>query len=1064
MKQCITCSSNNIENVVEDNRILYYCKSCKTKNLRFNAKSNNFAAKEIDGNTVHISTAALIKKNNKYLFTNRNDYPFGFSLPVGHVYSGETIKKSLERKVLEETGLIVTKSTLICSTLFADCCKYGTDLHQWNIYECSVKGKIIPCFEVSEAKWIKKEDIEKLDLTAPIRYILSKINFIEKDYDLEERLSLDSYLSKNLSNNYTSIIRKIPFPVMIFNEDGILNKTSATAEKMLLALKNIDRYEYNLFMRNLTAIVKTSLRKKQDFTKELDYMGQRMRAIAGYSVKNEGPKEITISLEKIRHNEEEIKSTFAYQTSLALCAKSNHITILKSILRQMVTMFDLNSVSIMMKEKETLKTTIKICKDGLQSRKPLELKVGVGVAGWVAKNKKMLVVLDTSKNALFVDKANKPALSLLSIPVMSDNNVLAVLNLSKESGIHFTEDETRGAIMVSNRLALAIENKNLYESLQKDKKTLESVLGVTNPTALLDENLNIIFENLSAKQLFGNAQFITLFPEKELLHKFKKIFYSTLDTGKTQIKELKIKVAGKEKILKSTFSLLRDNNKKFVMIGSSDITQIRKREKTIHEQVQQITELFKITSMSTSGNEFFEKICERTNTLLNSKTTKILLYNDPFNLNTKNKNTDMEIKFAKKALENDTCYISNNTNKTFYNKSDYTKVIIAPLIIDKKTVGVIVSTNKKTNYNSQDLKLLSIIASRVSRRIESMIHTHEINENKLKLSSIIENTADGILVINQNNKIVIWNRAAEEITGFDNARNFLKKNRQVESYLYSAKEFTEKKMIVTNADNTKIWLEFILTKNKSEFENIDEYIVVIRDVTKEKNIELHQKEFIYTATHELRTPITAIKGYLSMIIEGDAGKINLIQKRYFERAYGASEKLNSLVEDLLNVARIDENRLLFDKTSFNISPLIDEILTEFRQKASIKNISLSKKDQANVEIEADIHKTKQALANLIDNAIKYTPPRGEIVVKINSSKNQANIEIIDNGVGIPKKDQHLVFNKFHRVYNSETIKAGGTGLGLFIVKNLIEKQGGKIDVDSKLGVGSTFKVALPLSK
>jgi signal transduction histidine kinase len=321
-------------------------------------------------------------------------------------------------------------------------------------------------------------------------------------------------------------------------------------------------------------------------------------------------------------------------------------------------------------------------------------------------------------------------------------------------------------------------------------------------------------------------------------------------------------------------------------------------------------------------------------------------------------------------------------------------------------------------------------------------------------------------------KVIIWNQAMERMTGFKNMDQYIKINPETITRLERVTtraarnngETIYNEVRIKNSDHQPQWLgiTYSFIKN-SATGNIGYMISVIRDITKEKAMDDRNKEFIYTTTHELRTPITAIKGYLSMILNGDAGTIDPKQRLYFNRVFQSTERLVLLVEGILNTARIESGHIVVTPKQFDVGPLIHEVMSDFKQKSEQKNIIIKTKVENGGTVWADYDLTKQALSNLVDNAIKYTP-KGEISISSRKKNGEVFITVSDTGVGIPKKELDLIFTKFYRVENSESVKAGGTGLGLFIVKNLIEKQGGRIDIESRLRKGTDISIIFTINK
>ena len=241
-----------------------------------------------------------------------------------------------------------------------------------------------------------------------------------------------------------------------------------------------------------------------------------------------------------------------------------------------------------------------------------------------------------------------------------------------------------------------------------------------------------------------------------------------------------------------------------------------------------------------------------------------------------------------------------------------------------------------------------------------------------------------------------------------------------------------------------------------------DYVLLYKKI---KEIDQMKDEFISIASHELRTPLTSIKGYLSLVLEGTYGKIeNKEMKEGLNRTTLSVQRLEVLVEDLLNVSRIEQGRLEVKNESVEIEPLIQEITDQLKIQADEKNllIEYTKSKEKLPSISADPEQLKQALINLIGNSIKYTE-KGSVKITTEIINNKMEIKIVDTGIGMSAEEQKHLFEKFHRVQNEKTKKIIGTGLGLWITKQIIELINGKIYLESMKDVGTQVTVELNLS-
>lgn len=228
-----------------------------------------------------------------------------------------------------------------------------------------------------------------------------------------------------------------------------------------------------------------------------------------------------------------------------------------------------------------------------------------------------------------------------------------------------------------------------------------------------------------------------------------------------------------------------------------------------------------------------------------------------------------------------------------------------------------------------------------------------------------------------------------------------------------------------------------------------------------------KSEFISVAAHQLRTPLSAVKWATKMVLDGDAGPINVEQKDLLDQGYKSNERMINLINDLLDVSRIEAGKLEYEFVSGQIEELIETTVQEFQQIVKHKPVDLKYHRPAEMlpKIKMDSVKLKMAIENIIDNAIKYTAPAGkvDVLLKLNKNKNKIEIIIADTGVGIPKDQIPQLFSKFFRAKNVIRMQTDGTGLGLFIAKEIVGKHGGNIWAESEEGKGTEMHFTLPLS-
>lgn len=271
------------------------------------------------------------------------------------------------------------------------------------------------------------------------------------------------------------------------------------------------------------------------------------------------------------------------------------------------------------------------------------------------------------------------------------------------------------------------------------------------------------------------------------------------------------------------------------------------------------------------------------------------------------------------------------------------------------------------------------------------------------------------------------------------------------------------KETVVQAWPQKRELELFSTPVNARVGNFLGRLYVFRDVTRDRQVDRMKSEFVSLVSHELRTPITSIMGYMDMVLDGDAGPLNGEQRQYLEIAQKNTNRLSSLVGDLLDVSRLESGAVQLKFATVDIRELVTEVL-------QLLGPVIRKKEQAITQelpidlppVSGDSDRLTQVITNLISNAHKYTPAGGTLAVSAKALDSKIVLEVRDTGVGLSPEEQARLFTKFFRADNPATKKVGGTGLGLWITRSLVEMHGGAITVESEPGKGSAFSFTLPV--
>ena len=347
----------------------------------------------------------------------------------------------------------------------------------------------------------------------------------------------------------------------------------------------------------------------------------------------------------------------------------------------------------------------------------------------------------------------------------------------------------------------------------------------------------------------------------------------------------------------------------------------------------------------------------------------------------------------------------------------------------------------------------------------------KIEEERDKTKLIITNFTDGLLVFNEKRELSSINPQAENffkikskeviekpVSELANIPNLLP---LVDILGREIKGIFRKEMKIREGLNIEVSSIPII----QEEEQIGT-LIVLHDITREKMIERMKTEFVSLAAHQLRTPISAIKWTLRMLLDGDLGKITEEQKDFIEKTYLSNERMINLINDLLDVTRIEEGRYLYKPVFTSIEPIVQFVINSSEKEIEGKKIKFEfKKPKRKLpKAKIDVEKIKLVIQNLLENAIRYTKLGGEMIISLKYTKEEIEFSIKDTGVGIPKDQQARVFTKFFRAANVIRMETEGSGLGLFIAKNIIEAHGGRIWFESEEGKGATFFFTLPVKK
>ncbi len=429
--------------------------------------------------------------------------------------------------------------------------------------------------------------------------------------------------------------------------------------------------------------------------------------------------------------------------------------------------------------------------------------------------------------------------------------------------------------------------------------------------------------------------------------------------------------------------------------------------------------------------------------------------------------------------------------------SQHRSAIVAPLIVGEVVSGAIMVFHRQVGYFTEDaLSMVQAIGSQVAisinnsqlyelirdqaERLGSMLRSQQVEASKQ--TAILEAVADGVLVTDSKNQINFVNNSAERILNIVSDKA-MGEPLEMFSGLFGKATQTWTQTIHTWSENPgdhhqeDTYAEQITLEDgrvllvhlapviwKKEFLGT---VSIFRDITHEVEVDRLKSEFVATVSHELRTPMTSIRGYTDILLMGAAGALNDNQKHFLDIVKTNTERLNTLVNDLLDISRIEAGRVTLSLQALDMREIANDVLADVLRRSQEENKPMKVKVEAPKKLPralGDMERVRQILGNLVENAYHYSDADGQIVVHMDQKNGSVFIDVKDEGIGIPAEAQERVFDRFYRGEDALVLATPGTGLGLSIVKQLVEMHNGKIWLKSTgvPGQGSTFSFTLPV--
>jgi PAS domain S-box-containing protein len=385
---------------------------------------------------------------------------------------------------------------------------------------------------------------------------------------------------------------------------------------------------------------------------------------------------------------------------------------------------------------------------------------------------------------------------------------------------------------------------------------------------------------------------------------------------------------------------------------------------------------------------------------------------------------------------------------------------------ENRYFGVMWAAYKKQHiFSESDISFLTTLAGQAALAVANIRLFLAVEASRRQLETILNSTPDPVLVTDASNRLILANPAASELFGVNirrGERQDLQRTIQIKSLyelLQSSSENGRTTEVIMPDGKTYLATASAMTADDRTVGRV----CIMRDVSELKEIDKLKSEFVSTVSHDLRSPLTLMRGYATMLEM--AGELNDQQKNYAKMIVQGVDNMAKLVNNLLDLGRI-EFGVDLQLESIPVLNIIERVTGGLQMIAADKDISLSLEIPKDISdaVEADQALLHQAVYNLVENAIKYTPKGGDVTVRLQSNASALTFAIHDSGIGIQADDLKRLFEKFYRGTNREALSQRGTGLGLAIVKSIAERHGGKVWVESELGKGSMFFLQIPLAQ
>ncbi|MEW6554486.1 MAG: GAF domain-containing protein [Actinomycetota bacterium] len=738
----------------------------------------------------------------------------------------------------------------------------------------------------------------------------------------------------------------------------------------------------------------------------------------------------------------------------------------------------------------------------------IDIAVGEGFIGWVAREKRPILVNDIENDPRFADfpQARKKVHSALAAPIMVGGELMGVLSFASTQPRAFSSEDLQMLVTISSLAASLIARAELYQMVLSRSEVI--VGSMSSGLLVTDASGKVVMANQASRDLLGLESVPRDISLRELLEPTlldTEALWRFLEGEMAPVTEpshahLEVHLRGTpERILSVSASPIRagyEPHSGYVVI-LEDITERVKVDEIrddlmllIARRVEEQTALYEVGKSlvdEVETHDLLEFLLDKAVDLVDAELGVLSLREEGDTYRVKAVHgvdaASVGISYGHgQYLPGEAVAQQTPLRRVEIDPADTTpwgrglgyriSYLVAPITWQGVTKGVIevASPASARAFGEDDLRLLGLFVNQAAIALENSNLYRLITEDQRRTEAMLHSINDGVIAVNNDAQVILVNAAAERILNLppfsETEKRHVKEVIRIQNLaniflrsLHTNRELGEE-IQFEPPDRRLLEVETSLIET-SPGERIG-IIAVIRDITALRELEQAKSDFVSTVSHELRTPLTSIKAYTATLRRPDVDFDDKTRQDFLQVIEEETDRLTRLVSDILDVSRIESGKLTLKRRDFDLSKLVRITIGKLQSQFPNHEIKLVSPESMG-PVRADPDKIEQVFVNLVDNAVKYSPSGGEIVLTLEAQPHKVECGVRDSGVGIPEEHLPYIFEKFHRVDNRATREIYGTGLGLYVSRSIVEAHGGTIWAESVLGEGSTFHFTLPLS-